>query len=326
MEEEKKSRLEQLEGELNEATTKAANAKTAWEEQKKGLAGAYRTMLTDIQPQIDNTKVDNTRKMGKVQAWTDFLSALTSGVIGAASKGYAPQVGANAQPYAVSLENMRELNKQRIENYNKLKAQTDIALAENDLRYAQSEYERALAEEKEANKAVQRQQEIEQGEKHEEKMLDKRIEASQTGTQKPSQMDTIDLGGVKVVLPEGFKVRDAYYNIIRNGVKGVTQKVKGDLGDFKEEDVDAPTDTQMWAWVYQHPEEVLAYLKGEKPQLKTTTQNSQPKTTTQELPYETATPTGGYFTPNYNKDKEEQEKSNNSSFYAPNGFTYFEWQ
>lgn len=317
MAEENKSILEQLEGQRNEAHTKAEKAKTAWEEQKKGLAGAYRTMLTDIQPQIDNTKVDNTRKMGKVQAWTDFLSALTSGVIGAASKGYAPQVGANAQPYAVSLENMRELNKQRIENYNKLNAQTDIALAENDLRYAQSEYERALAEEKEAKKAVQRQREIEEGRKHEEEMLDKRIKASQTGTQKPSQMDTIDLGGVKVVLPEGFKVRDAYYNIIRNGVKGVTQKVKGDLGDFKEEDVDNPTENQMWGWVYQHPDAVLEYLGYKKPQQKTTTQESQ---------YDTATPNGKYFTPNYNKDKEEQEKPNNSSFYAPNGFTYFKWQ
>lgn len=280
MEEENKSILEQLEEQQTQATKKANEAKDNWDK-LRGDKSSYQTMLRDTKPQIDTTKVERTKTMGKVQAWTDFLSALTSGVIGAASKGYAPQVGANAQPYAVSLENMHELNKQRIENYNKLKAQTDIALAENDLRYAQSEYERALAEEKEAKKAVQRQQEIEQGEKHEEKMLDKRIAASQTGNQKPSQMDTIDLGGVKVVLPEGFKVRDAYYNIIRNGVEGVTKKVKGDLGGFEKEDVDTPTVDQMWAWVYQHPDAVLEYLGYKKPQQKTTTQESRPKPTTQ---------------------------------------------
>ncbi len=317
MEEEKKSILEQLEEQQTQAATKANNAKVAWEKQKEGLAGAYRTMLTDIQPQIDTTKVDNTRKMGKVQAWTDFLSALTSGVIGAASKGYAPQVGANAQPYAVSLENMRELNKQRIENYNKLKAQTDIALAENDLRYAQSEYERALAEEKEAKNAVRRQREIEEGRQHEEKMLNNRIAASQTGNQKPSKTTTRTIGGVQVVLPEDFEVEDMYYNIIGSGVKGVTQKVKGDFGDFKEEDVDTPTEKQIWAWVYQNPDAVLYYLRNGKP---------KPKTTTQETPYDTATPNGGYFTPNYNKDKKEQEKPNNSSFYAPQGLTHFKWQ
>lgn len=278
MEEEKKSRLEQLEGELNEATSKVETNKKAWEEQRGNMASAYTAMLRDTKPQIDTTKVDNTRKMGKVQAWTDFLSALTSGVIGAASKGYAPQVGANAQPYAVSLENMRELNKQRIENYNKLKAQTDLTLAENDLRYAQSEYERALAEEKEAEKAVQRQREIEEGRKHEEEMLDKRIAAGQTDSG-----ETLDLGGAQVVLPKGLTVQKIYSDIIKSGVNGVTKKVEGVLGDPEEVNVDNPTDTQIRAWVSQHADDVLYYLRFGKP---------KPKNTTTEPQYITGTPDG----------------------------------
>lgn len=297
MAEENKSILEQLEEQQNQAASKAKTAKDAWESQRQNLQSAYKAMLGRIEPTIDTTKVDNTRKMGKVQAWTDFLSALTSGVIGAASKGYAPQVGANAQPYAVSLENMRELNKQRIENYNKLKAQTDLALAENDLRYAQSEYDRALAEEKEVKNAIQRQREIEEGRQHDITMLDKRIAASQTGTQKPSQMRTRTIGGVPIVLPEDFDVQDMYYNIIGSGVKGVTKKVKGDLGDFEEVDVDPPTETQMWAWVYQHPDAVLEYLGYKKP---------QQKTTPEQTPYyETATPTGNPFEPKKKEEKVE---------------------
>lgn len=313
MEEEKKSILEQLEEQRNEATRKVNDTKAAWDTQRGEVTSARQAML--VEPQIDTTKVNNTRKMGKVQAWTDFLSALTSGVIGAASKGYAPQVGANAQPYAVSLENMHELNKQRIENYNKLKKQTDIALAENDLRFAQSEYERALAEEKEAKNAIQRQREIEEGRQHEEEMLNKRIEASQIGNQKPPKTNIREIGGIPVDFT-GIDVRGMYYALINNGVEGVMEEQKDEFGS-KSVSKKNPSDLEILNWVYQNPDAVLYYLRNGKP---------KQKTTTQETRYETATPTGGYFTPNYNKDKKEQEKPNNSPFNAPNGFTHFKWQ
>lgn len=292
---ENKSILEQLEDQRNEATTKVNETKAAWDKQRGEVTSARQAMLTDIQPQIDTTKVENTKRMGKVQAWTDFLSALTSGVIGAASKGYAPQVGANAQPYAVSLENMRELNKQRIENYNKLKAQTDIALAENDLRYAQSEYERALAEEKEAKNAVRRQREIEQGQQHEENMLDKRIEAGQTGNQKPSKTNIREIGGIPVDFT-GIDVRGMYYALINNGVEGVMEEQKDEFGS-KSVPKNNPSDLEIWNWVYQNPDVVLKYLRGGKP---------QPKTTTQETQYYTATPTG--FSMDAKEEKKEEKE------------------
>lgn len=298
------SMMDLLEAQQTAANKRLTDAETEWQGMKDKYNSAYKGMLANLQPEIDTEKEKRLRNMGKTQAITDFLTALTTGIIGTASKGYAPKVGANAQPYAVNLENLREINKQRIENYNKLKAQADLSLLENDLKDAQAKYDRALAEKKEAKTAVQRQREIEEGRQHDITMLNKRIEASQTNTQKPPQMRTITLSGLSVALPKDFDVRDMYYNIIGSGVKGVTQKVKGDFGYFEEVDVDTPTENQMWAWVYQHPDEVLNYLSGGK---------SQPKTTTPEQTpfYDTATPTGSPFAPKKKKEKVERPKFGN---------------
>lgn len=297
---------ELLEKQLEESKKQQNAAQEAFNAKKEEYKSAYKAMLNDLKPQVDTKKEENLRRMGKVQAWTDFVTALTNGIIGGATKGYAPQIGANAQPYAVNLENLREINKQRNENYNKLKTQADLSLLENDSKDAQAKYDRALAEEKEAKTAVQRQREIEEGRQHDITMLNRRIEASQTDSQKPPQMQTITLSGLSVALPKDFNVRDMYYNIIGSGVKGVTQKVKGNFGDFKEVDVDTPTENQMWAWVYQHPDEVLNYLRGGK---------SQPKTTTPEPDYETALTGLGYDadTPYVTKGKKDKKVTINPS-------------
>lgn len=329
---------QQVFGRQEAAKQQLEKASQEWQAMKDKYSSAYKGMLSTLKPEIDTEKEKRLRNMGKTQAITDFITALTSGVIGTASKGYSPQVGANAQPYAVNLENLRELNKQRQENYDKLKVQADLSLAENDLRSAEGRYQAALKGVEDANEA---------GRRYLEKLADQEFKKELTAAQIAAQMANEDakragktktyvVGDGEFTIPDNYNITPLYANLVKNGVPAFTKKEVrvDDIGNPVVVDVKvtAPTPQEFFYWVSQNFDAVYPYLANNKNisinRYERVLQPApSPTPTPEQTPYyDSATPTGRYITPNYNKDEKEQEKPNNSSFYAPQGLTHFKWQ
>lgn len=109
----------------NAAAQRRANIQQEIQNWRARGESAKQAMLKAMEPQKNEEKEKRLRDTTKMQAITDFLTALATGVIGAESKNYAPQTPANAQQYAVNLANLQQLNEARDEKYRQLKGQMD---------------------------------------------------------------------------------------------------------------------------------------------------------------------------------------------------------
>lgn len=109
----------------NAAAQRRANIQQEIQNWRGRGESAKQAMLKAMEPQKNEEKEKRLRDTTKMQAITDFLTALATGVIGAESKNYAPQTPANAQQYAVNLANLQQLNEARDEKYRQLKGQMD---------------------------------------------------------------------------------------------------------------------------------------------------------------------------------------------------------
>lgn len=263
MAEEKKenqSMADWLEEQQKAANEKVIAAESQWNTLKDKYNSAYQGMLANLKPEVDTKKEENLKKMGKTQAWTDFLTALTNGIIGGASKGYAPQIGANAQPYAVNLENLREINKQKQENYAKMKAQADLALLENDLKDAQAKYQGAVKGAADANDRAYKWVEkiADQNFKTGENAKDRAARAEEKGDKKDTL--TFPIGSAEVTVPKTFKWETLYSTLTEQGVPKIKKMVSGTYGMSEWIDVDEPNETQFKHWVARNADKVLPYL------------------------------------------------------------------
>lgn len=263
MAEEKKenqSMADWLEEQQKAANEKVIAAESQWNTLKDKYNSAYQGMLANLKPEVDTKKEENIRKMGKWQAWTDFLTALTNGIIGGASKGYAPQIGANAQPYAVNLENLREINKQKQENYAKMKAQADLALLENDLKDAQTKYQGVVKGAADANDRAYKWVEkiADQNFKAGENAKDRAARAEEKNDKKDTL--TFPIGSAEVTVPKTFKWETLYSTLTEQGVPKIKKMVSGTYGMSEWIDVDEPNETQFKHWVARNADKVLPYL------------------------------------------------------------------
>lgn len=325
--------MELLEAQSAAANKRLTDAETKWKGMKDQYKSAYKGMLANLQPEIDNEKEKRLRNMGKTQAITDFLTALTNGIIGGATKGYAPQIGANAQPYAVNLENLREINKQRIENYNKLKTQADLSLLENDLKDAQSKYQGAAKGVADANEARNKfaATMLVQEFKAQENAKDRAARAAEEKAKKDAKTQTYVMGNGEITVPDNFKIAPIYSALVENGIPAVTKQVIGRdpmTGNqtITEVKVKTPTPQEFFYWVSEHFDEVYPYLSTiDGISINKREWVSQPQKK-EELDYETALTGLGYDadTPYVTKGKKDKKVTINpsQSYLAQYGRNY----
>lgn len=310
-----KSTMDWLMEQSEAANKRLTDTETEWQNLKNEHRGAYKAMLTTLQPQVDTEKEKRLRDMGKTQAITDFLTALTSGVIGTASKGYAPRVGANAQPYAVSLENLREINKQKVENYKKLKAQADLSLLESDLKDAQVKYQSAAKGVQDANEAIRKWAERKDDQQFKAAENAKNRAAHAAEKEDDKNVDRLPMGNAEVVLPRNLKWENIYPTLVAAGVPPIQTLVRDQMtGGFKWEENPSPTPEEIEAWAAKHADKVLPYLaQFEGVVIKRfTPEQPNPAPAPEQTPYyDTATPTGYPFAPKEEKEKVERPKFGN---------------
>lgn len=316
------SMMDLLEAQQTAANKRLTDAETEWQGMKDKYNSAYKGMLANLQPEIDTEKEKRLRNMGKTQAITDFLTALTTGIIGTASKGYAPKVGANAQPYAINLENLREINKQRIENYNKLKAQADLSLLENDLKDAQSKYQGAVKGVADANEARNKfaLTMLEQEFKAQEKAKEIAARKAEEDAKRASKTQTYVMGNGEITVPDNFKIAPIYSALVENGIPAFTKQVIGRdpmTGDqtITEVKVKTPTPQEFFYWVSEHFDEVYPYLStidGISINRREWVSQPSPAPAPEQTPYyDTATSTGSPFAPKKEKEEVERPKFGN---------------
>ena len=247
-------------GKANKAQADLDAQKALYETWKNEGASVYNKLFENLKPQVDTEKEQKLRDYGKAQAITDFLTSLTTGVIGTASKGYAPQVGANAQPYAVNLENLREIDKQKQENYAKMKAQVDLALLDNGLKDAQAKYQGAVKGAADANDRVYKWVEkiADQNFKAGENAKDRAARAEEKNDKKDTL--TFPIGSAEVTVPKTFKWETLYSTLTEQGVPKIKKMVSGTYGISEWIDVDEPNETQFKHWVARNADKVLPYL------------------------------------------------------------------
>lgn len=309
------SMMDLLAAQQTAAEKRLTDAETEWQGMKNNYKSAYKGMLANLQPEIDTEKEKRLRNMGKTQAITDFLTALTTGIIGGATKGYAPQVGANAQPYAVNLENLREINKQRIENYKKLKAQADLSLLENDLKDAQSKYQVAAKGVADANEARNKfaLTKLEQQFKADENAKNRAAHAAEKDDDK--NVKRLPMGNAEVYLPKTLEWENIYSTLVEAGVPAVQKMSRNPItGLIEWVDEQAPTPDEIKHWAAMHSDKVLPHLaQFEGVVIKRfTPEQPNPAPTPEQTPYyDTATPTGSPFAPKKEKEEVERPKFGN---------------
>ena len=220
-----------LDKKTKEAEENLAKAQKAIEDYKK-QGGPYQGMLSSFEPKIDTEKETRLRDMGKYQAISDFLAALTSGVIGTAWKGYSPQVGANAQPYITELSKLKAINEARQDAYNKLKAQTELSIYENEgkeLRANAEAAEKAVSDaKKEANDWLKVVYKSGEARKNAELKANAVAEARNKGKKLPYSIGVYDIS------PERLKTLRAKYGEWVEANVPAFEEIENELGILGE--------------------------------------------------------------------------------------------
>lgn len=139
------------------ANNDLAAAATAYKTWSDKAPSAYQKLLESQKPKDNSEKIERNRRMAKTNAYTDFFTALASGLIGSAWKGYAPKINDNASPYIAELKNLQQLNNARNEKYKQLEGQVELSKWEQEGKTALANYEAAKER---ARKAEERGWEI----------------------------------------------------------------------------------------------------------------------------------------------------------------------
>lgn len=89
--------------ELERRQRQADERRTAWEQKRQRATDLYRdgqnpilAYIETIKPQQDTERIKRTQTAAKIAAWSNFLSALGTGIVGMATEGYIPKTGNDA--------------------------------------------------------------------------------------------------------------------------------------------------------------------------------------------------------------------------------------
>jgi hypothetical protein len=194
----------------NDLAAKAAAYKT-WSD--KG-SSVYQKLLEIQKPEDNSEKINRNRRMAKTNAYTDFIVALTSGLIGTAGKGYAPKINDNASPYVAEIKNLQKINDVQNEKYKQLQGQVELANWEQQGKTVLADYEAA---QKRAQQAEERGWDIKKmkaQQEHQKQLNDARIQAANNRAQEDAAAKNKKLPysiGVYDISPERLKTLRAKY-------------------------------------------------------------------------------------------------------------------
>ena len=89
--------------ELQRRQKQADERRAAWEQKRQRAADLYRdgqnpilAYIDTLKPQRDTERIKRTQMAAKIAAWSNFLSALGTGIVGMATEGYIPKTGNDA--------------------------------------------------------------------------------------------------------------------------------------------------------------------------------------------------------------------------------------
>ncbi len=89
--------------ELQRRQKQADERRAAWEQKRQRAADLYRdgqnpilAYIDTLKPQRDTERIKRTQTAAKIAAWSNFLSALGTGIVGMATEGYIPKTGNDA--------------------------------------------------------------------------------------------------------------------------------------------------------------------------------------------------------------------------------------
>ena len=232
MNDNQQSMFSTLLGKANKAQADLDAQKALYESWKNEGASMRNKLFEDMTPQVDTEKEQKLRDYGKAQAITDFLTSLTTGVIGTASKGYAPQVGANAQRYATDLSALRDINRKKQEAYDQMKAEVEYGAYEKEGQRLAREVEKAERKVEQADNDVFAWQKFEEQQNRTDARQQARSEAQKAiakirnAKAAGEKTKTTTIGKYSFNLPKGV-IDDLYYYLVERGVPQNTYQDKG---------------------------------------------------------------------------------------------------
>ena len=247
-------------------------AQQAYDMWQQGTPNARLKLFEQIKPEIDTEKEQRLRDYGKAQAITDFLTALTTGVIGISSKGYAPVVGNNSHPYVVEHDKLQAINDKRKEQYEQAKAQTEY----NEYLRKGQEMQRELEEAKrKAEKAEDRQFTFnlnmynqEQQNKRQQMVTDaKKNEPTPQPKSTPQpKRNTMHFGSIAISTPKEANL-NWYHELVKAGVpkRMVAVKENGEWGvEYKDVEKAPANIKELEAWIGENLDSALPIIEGFK--------------------------------------------------------------
>ena len=251
-------------------------------------------LLTKSLPQENKVGEERLARLGKTQAITDFLAALTSGIIGLEGKNYSPAIPNTAGQYAVDLSNLRKVNEARKEKADQLRLSLEMQDLQDAEKLAYADYATAqeqlnalikhiaeleekgvdfsnkwkLQKDKQTFDAEENAKKIEASAKEAKerneatiKAANIRAKASAENANKNKKENIIEFGDFAIKGAEDKSLIGLYHYLVeQSGIKGVTT-LEGD-GEFKEEVIkDTPTDSEMKSWIRKNRKQILPLLK-----------------------------------------------------------------
>lgn len=100
MEQEKPTPVFSIADEIQRRQKEADARRAAWEQKRQRAVDLYRdgqnpilAYIDTMKPQQDTKRAKRTETAAKIAAWSNFLSALGTGIVGMASEGYIPKTG-----------------------------------------------------------------------------------------------------------------------------------------------------------------------------------------------------------------------------------------
>jgi hypothetical protein len=245
----------------NDLAAKAAAYKT-WSD--KG-SSVYQKLLEIQKPEDNSEKINRNRRMAKTNAYTDFIVALTSGLIGTAGKGYAPKINDNASPYVAEIKNLQKINDAQNEKYKQLQGQVELANWEQQGKTVLADYEAA---QKRAQKAEERGwdlQKMKVKQEHQKQLNDAKIQwAKEQAAAKQTEKNQKEAARKAASEKNRYLIGDNYeisYDAMK-GLGGLYAELTKDkkvpkyterAGMFGEEhELKTLTPTQMAVWLTEN--------------------------------------------------------------------------
>lgn len=263
---------EQYAADTAQAQEAANVAQQAYDMWQQGTPNARLKLFEQVKPEIDTEKEKKLRDYGKAQAITDFLTALTTGLVGVSTKGYAPVIGNNSQPYTVEHGKLQAINDKRKEQYEQTKAQAEY---NEYLRQGQEK----LRELTEAKRDAEKAKDVENAwytnaynqEQHNkrQKMVIDANKNKPTPQPKPApqpKRNTMHFGSIAISTPKEANL-NWYHELVKANVpkRMVSVKVNDEYGPKIVEVEKAPANIkELEAWIGENLDTALPIIEGFK--------------------------------------------------------------